>query len=120
MMFRVTDKSTGAVLAERASRTTTVLARMRGLLGRSHLSAGEGLHLAPCKAIHTLFMRFPIDVLFLSPDDSVVRALHWLPPWCVIRMHRGALSVLELPAGTLARTSTQAGHRIFFERLDSA
>ena len=115
MLFRVTDKRTGRVLAERASRATTFFARLRGLMGRAQLADGEALHLAPCRAIHTLFMRFPVDVLFLSGEDSVLRALHRLSPWCVIRIHPRALSVLELPPGTLARTATEAGHRICFE-----
>ena len=117
MLFRVTDKSTGWVLADRASRATTFFDRLRGLMGRAPLSDGDALHLAPCRAIHTLFMRFPVDVLFLNGEDCVVRALHRLPPWCVIRIHPRALSVLELPPGTLARTSTEAGHRICFEAI---
>jgi uncharacterized protein len=120
MVFRITDKYSGAILADRARRATTFRERLQGLLGQTALLPGEALHLAPCRSVHTFFMRFPVDVLFLDSEDAVVRAIHSLQPWRATRLHRDALSALELPAGTLAKSGTGVGHRIRFERTDLA
>ncbi len=99
----------GRVLAERTLRTTTALERLKGLLGREALPRGEGLLIAPCDSIHTFFMRFPIDVLFLDGGGKVVRAVPNLVPWRATRLYLGARSVLELWAGALAETGTSDG-----------
>jgi uncharacterized membrane protein (UPF0127 family) len=100
---------TGSLLAERVERASTALARIRGLLGRSGLREGEALLIEPCASIHTFFMRFRIDAVFLSRDLRVVRALPDLRPWRATRFHRGAVMVVELPCGTVARTATREG-----------
>ena len=66
------NSRTGAALAVRVERASTVLGRMRGLLGRSGLPQGEALLLEPCASIHTLFIRFPIDAVFLSRELLVL------------------------------------------------
>ncbi|TMB14235.1 MAG: DUF192 domain-containing protein [Deltaproteobacteria bacterium] len=86
-----------------------MLGRMRGLLGRSELPQGDALLIAPCASIHTLFMRFRIDVVFLSRALRVVRAISGLHPWRATRFHRGAAMAVELPEGTVARTGTREG-----------
>lgn len=110
------DDTTGAELARRTVHAASFLARLRGLLGRASLAEGEALLLDPCGSIHTLGMRFPIDVLFLDEGGAVLAALAHLPPWRVPPPVRGARRVLELPAGTLGRTATAKGHRVRFER----
>ena len=71
---------------------------MRGLLGRSSLEYGEALLLRPAGSIHTAFMRFPIDAVFLDADMRVLRIEPNLRPWR-IAAQRGARAVVELPAG---------------------
>jgi len=100
---------TGAVLAHRVERASTPLSRLRGLLGRGTLPEGEALVIDPCASIHTFFMRFPIDVAFLTRDLRVVRAILDLKPWRATRLYREAAMVVELPEGTLARTGTREG-----------
>jgi len=100
---------TGAALAVRVERASSMLGRMRGLLGRSELPQGDALLIAPCASIHTLFMRFRIDVVFLSRELRVVRAISGLHPWRATRFHRGAAMAVELPEGTVARTGTREG-----------
>jgi uncharacterized membrane protein (UPF0127 family) len=77
------------------------LTRMRGLLGRTELPRGEGILLRPCGSIHTFFMRFPIDAVFVDRDGKVVGVERELRPWRTAR-HRGAKAVLELAAGAAA------------------
>jgi uncharacterized membrane protein (UPF0127 family) len=84
------------------------IARMRGLMGREGLPAGEGVLITPAPSIHTGFMRFPIDVLFLDRDMHVLEIAEQLVPWR-IASKRGARSVLELAAGESARLGLQVG-----------
>jgi uncharacterized membrane protein (UPF0127 family) len=100
---------TGAVLADRMRRAASFLARLRGLVGQRAIADGEGLLIERCNAIHTFFMRFAIDAVFLSPDLRVLRTLPDLRPWRATRFERGATMVVELPRGTLLRTGTREG-----------
>src|SRR5437879_3400082 len=84
------------------------LLRMRGLLGRSGLPAGEGMLITPAPSIHTAFMRFPIDVLFLDRELRVIKIVEKLGPWRVASQAR-ARAVLELRAGESARCGVSVG-----------
>ncbi len=85
--------------------------RNRGLLGRDGLEPGEGLWIVPCEAIHMFFMRFAIDAVYLDKKKRVVKVVSDLKPWRLSGSLK-AHSVLELPAGTAARTETQPGDQI--------
>jgi uncharacterized protein len=98
----------GTVVCERCLLAETPLARLRGLLGRSGLASGEGLLLRPAGSIHTAFMRFSIDAVFLDRADRVVKVASALRPWRAAAC-RGARSVLELPAGEAARRGIRPG-----------
>ena len=87
------------------------LRRMRGLIGREGLPAGEGLLVSPAPAIHTAFMRFPIDALFLDDNMRVVDIVERLRPWRVASKRR-ARAVLELSAGECARRGVEIGDRL--------
>jgi uncharacterized membrane protein (UPF0127 family) len=87
------------------------LRRMRGLIGREGLPAGEGLLVSPAPAIHTAFMRFPIDALFLDGNMRVVDIVERLRPWRVASKRR-ARAVLELSAGECARRCVEIGDRL--------
>jgi uncharacterized membrane protein (UPF0127 family) len=84
------------------------LPRMRGLMGAPGLPSGEGLLLTPAPAIHTAFMRFPIDALFLDANLRVVEIVERLRPWR-IASQRKARAVLELAAGECARRGVEVG-----------
>ncbi|MDD5656338.1 MAG: DUF192 domain-containing protein [Elusimicrobia bacterium] len=85
--------------------------RSRGLLGRDAMEPGEGLWILPCPMIHTFFMRFPIDVVFLDRQLKAVRVIENLKPWRLSPWVFRARSVLELPGGSL-KGSVQAGDRL--------
>jgi uncharacterized membrane protein (UPF0127 family) len=85
-----------------------LLPRLRGLMGRSGLPAGEGILLRPAPSIHTAFMRFPIDVLFLDRSLRVLAVVERLGPWRVASQ-RSARAVLELAAGEAARRGVLVG-----------
>ncbi|GFO55328.1 hypothetical protein GMSM_23350 [Geomonas sp. Red276] len=110
--MRAVNGTSGAVLAADLRVADTLLARTRGLLGRSHLPRGEGLLISPCKGVHTFFMRFPIDVIFLDKDDRVIRIGEHLQPYRVTGLHLGCRRVIELPAGTVSASDTAVGQVI--------
>lgn len=98
-------------VCERCVVAGTPLARLKGLLGRSGLPSGEGLLIRPTSAIHTCFMRFPIDAVFLDRDLVVVKVVGDLRPWRMAA-RRGAKSVLELAAGESGRLGIHPGQRL--------
>jgi uncharacterized protein len=101
---------TGARLADALECAFDSGGRRRGLLGRDGLPAGAALILAPCCAIHTFFMRFPIDVLFVTRDGGVLRA-STIRSWR-IGVSARAFAAIELPAGVIERSGTGAGDRL--------
>jgi uncharacterized membrane protein (UPF0127 family) len=98
----------GTVVCERCLLAETPLARMRGLLGRSGMPSGEGLLLRPAASIHTAFMRFTIDVVFLNRANEVVKVVSELRPWRTASC-RGARAALELPAGEAEKQGLKPG-----------
>lgn len=91
---------------------------MVGLLGRRHLPEREGLFLSPAWSIHTWFMRFPIDVVFVDRDGEILRVVERLGPWRLVS-HRKAHAVIELAAGVAGRLALRAGGRVPSMEVDS-
>ena len=107
-IYNLTRNTLLASAAEVADRGA---ARRKGLLGRAGLGEGEGLWIVPCESVHTIGMRFAIDLVYLDRSRRVKKVRGSVPAWrisaCLL-----AHSVLELPAGTIERTGTTAGDRI--------
>jgi uncharacterized membrane protein (UPF0127 family) len=109
------DAETGRVLVSRLEVADTAWKRAVGLLGRRSLAANTGLWLEPCNGVHTLAMRFPIDVLFLDREGRAIRLVESLRPWRFCGPVRGGRVVVELPAGTLAARAVRPGARYRME-----
>ena len=88
-------------IASRVAKAEDFESRSRGLLGRTSMAPEEGLWIVPCPMIHTFFMKFAIDVLFLDRGMRVVRVLEGLKPWRLSPWVFRAHSVLELAGGKL-------------------
>jgi uncharacterized membrane protein (UPF0127 family) len=101
----------GSVVCERCEVADTVFTRMRGLLGRQGLPRGHGLLIEPTWSVHTWFMRFPIDVVFLDRDLTVLAIRSHLVPWRGAARLR-ARSALELAAGECDRLRLRVGDRL--------
>jgi uncharacterized membrane protein (UPF0127 family) len=101
----------GEVVCERCVVADTVFRRLRGLLGKRELRPGDGIVLRPGWSIHTAFLFFPIDVVFVSPDQVVMKVVRNLKPWRASTC-RGARDVVELAAGEAERRGIKAGDRI--------
>ena len=98
----------GSVVCEHCLLAETMFARLRGLLGRSGLAEGEGMLLRPASSIHTAFMRFAIDAVFVDKENRVVKVAPEIRPWRAAAC-RGARAVLELPAGEAERRGIRPG-----------
>lgn len=109
------NRTRQTLVVERGSHARSYWSRFLGLMGRAGLPPGGGLLLDPGGAIHTLFMRFPLDVLYLDRKGSVLRATERMPPWRLGPVVRGCRYVLELPPGAIAATGTAAGDEIELE-----
>ena len=103
----------GAVVCTQCAIASTPIARMKGLLGRSSLDAGEGMLFPRTGSIHMFFMRFAIDVVFCDRELNVVKVVRDLRPWKTAAA-RGAKVVIELPVGAAA--GIEPGDRLVLER----
>jgi uncharacterized membrane protein (UPF0127 family) len=108
MIVNLTRES---VVCEQATIADRAVTRMRGLLGRRALPSGEGLLLRPAPSVHTAFMRFPIDVVFLDGDLRVLKFVRRLQPWRAASA-LSAKAVLELAAGESARRELGLADRL--------
>jgi len=116
--LRVRNQSRDAILADRADIANTSAKRKVGLLRHTKLNPGEGLWITPCEGVHTIGMKFPIDVLFLSKKRKVLKIRAAMPRWRMSMCLR-AHSVLELPSGTAAATQTARGDQLEFETYEA-
>ncbi len=112
---QVFNLSKGTVLAQQAQIASSLGQRMKGLLGKDSLAANEALVLKPCSSIHTFFMRFAIDVLFLDKNMRIIRLLENIPPNRLSPVIWASRMAIELPAGKIGQTNTQSGDRIEFK-----
>jgi len=112
---KIFNTTRDSVLGDRISVAETSLSRMVGLLGKSGLEPGTGLLIIPSQAIHTIAMKFPIDVLFVDRKWRVVHAHPAMPPFRLSAIYFRARCVIELPVGVITETSTKVGDQLSVE-----
>ena len=112
MTLALVNQRTDEALADRVEVAVTRRDRRRGLLGRSGLASASALIIAPCFSIHTMFMRFAIDAVFVDEDGRVVKVVRDMAPWR-IAVGPTAHAVVELPAGSLREHQVNAGDRLY-------
>ncbi len=116
LKIQVRNLTRNAVLADGASVADTSSTRRTGLLKHTGLAPGDGLWIVPCESVHSFFMKFTIDVLYLDREHKVKKVRPEMVPWRVSACLT-AHSVLELPAGTIARTGTVPGDQLEIKDL---
>jgi uncharacterized membrane protein (UPF0127 family) len=109
---RLINARSGEAIATEVELALTRAARRRGLLERDSLDPAAALVLSPCLAVHTAFMRFAIDVIFVDKAGHVTRLVKRLMPWRIAASWR-AYATIELPAGALDRYEIAVGDRLF-------
>lgn len=110
--MRLVNLTNGEELASYVRAADTFFSRFRGLMLTDSLPEGHCLHIQPCRSIHTFFMNYPIDVLYISENNEIVGTDDQLQPAKIGKRCKGAYSVFELPVGTIRNTGTEAGHII--------
>jgi uncharacterized membrane protein (UPF0127 family) len=104
--------------APRIEIADTLWKRSIGLIGRRSLGSGTGMWIAPCNGIHTLCMRFPIDVIFLNEAGEVMHLAPNLKPWRICGPFRMACVVIELPAGAISNSGIKLGTRLMLNNAE--
>ena len=108
------NRTRQAYLATQLSIAATHWTRLRGLMctEQDNFNTGQGLWIVPSRGVHTFAMRFPIDVVYLNEDKTVVHLEQDLKPWRVAAVRMQAASVIELPCNILHTTGTSIGDEI--------
>jgi uncharacterized membrane protein (UPF0127 family) len=106
--YQLRNARSGCLVAETVIPAFEPAARRKGLLGRDSFAKGSAMVIAPTNAIHTFWMRFAIDVLFVRRNGTVVKVARNVPPWRAVVGLRG-YAVIELPAGALAPGDVAVG-----------
>ena len=113
--MRLLNQTKNTILAEDMLFADTPAKRIKGLLGRKDFPKGQALAIKPCNSIHTFFMRFPIDVLFVSKSNKVIKTISDLVPFSFSPICFSSNFVIELPSATLRSTSTTPGDQLSLE-----
>ena len=101
-----------SVPARNAHHASGFRERLAGLIGKRFSDSMDGMVFDRCNAIHTCFMKYPIDVIFADEKYRVMKAVPAFPPWKMCLSCRGAYYVIELPAGTIEATATEEGDQL--------
>lgn len=105
----IKNLSRDVLLAWKGRLADSFAGRLVGLLGRRHMEPGEALILRPCNSIHSFFMRFPFDAVFLDGKGRVIASVSRMSPFRILKPVYGGETVIELPAGTLEGSGTRVG-----------
>ena len=111
----VRNPQRGTMLGEAIEVADSAVSRVKGLLGRECLEDGQGLLFKKCSSLHTMFMRFPIDIVFIDKHGKVLKLSKAVKPFKLVAAPLRAYYALELPAGAVARSETRAGDHLTFE-----
>jgi uncharacterized membrane protein (UPF0127 family) len=110
--MQIVNTTRNTLLAEKAVLADSFMKRLVGLLDRDHLSEGEGIVLSPSNSIHSFFMRFVFDAVFIDRDNTVVACIPDFQPSRISPIYYNARITIELPAGTIVKTKTVKGDKI--------
>ncbi len=113
--MKIINLTKNTVLAEDARMVDTFFRRIKGLLGRKDFRPREALIIKPCNSIHTFFMHFPIDVLFVDRHNRVIKTITALKPSRLTGIYFNATFAIELPGGTVESTSTSKADTLTIE-----
>ena len=114
-VFSIRNTDRGTTLATRARLASSHSSRFFGLMGRKGVEDGGGLLLAKSASIHSFFMRFRFDAIFIDRENRVVKIVPAMRQWWIAFGGRGAKDVIELAAGVAEQTGTQPGDALVFE-----
>lgn len=109
---KIINLTRNITLSDNAVISDTLSGRIKGLIGRKKLKSGQALVIKPCNSVHTFFMSFSIDLLFVDKQERIVKIVQAMPPFRLSSISLNASYVIELPAGSISSTQTKIGDRI--------
>ena len=110
------NETRNIILGDAVELADTSEKRRVGLLKHARLEPGTGLWIVPCESVHTFFMKFPIDLIYLDKQRKVRKVRHAVPAWRLSAC-LSAHSILELPAGIAEKSGTLPGDEMWIEEL---
>jgi uncharacterized protein len=116
--FKVINRMTDNIVASDVMIASTYWQRMKGLLGRAAMAENEGLYIPRCRSIHTFFMKFPIDIVFMDKAGKVKKVVNGLKPFRFASGSLGSFGVLELPGNTIQSKACRPGDQLVFEKVE--
>jgi len=118
-LLKVLNSRDQSVVGARVRLADSFWARFRGLMLVPELAEGEGLLISPCNSIHMMFMRFPIDAIFLDSSNCIRAVYEKLRPWTGFSSwHRDVSSVLELKSGSIQKTGIRVNDTLRMEQIE--
>jgi len=110
--MKIINITKNAILADNATLAQTILTRLKGLIFKIELKKGQALIIKPCNSIHTFFMRFKIDVLFVSSENKVIKIYKGMKPFRVTSVYLKSAFVIEFPSGIATATNTEESDQL--------
>jgi len=115
--FRIQKKEDSKILAKKARLANGFFSRLKGLLGTKELPKDEGVILDPCKSVHTFFMHYDLDVIFIDKNNMIIGCEASLKPNRFSSYYGTARKAIELPAGTIEERELRLGQKLEFQPL---
>lgn len=115
--MKATNLSKRIVIVEKLQIADNFWQRLKGLIGKKEFKDGEGLYLTPCSSVHSFWMRFPIDVVYLDKESKVIYIIENMKPCQMGKVIKRAASVLELPTNTIKNSGTSINDKLLIERV---
>ncbi|MCD8508814.1 MAG: DUF192 domain-containing protein [Bacillus sp. (in: Bacteria)] len=112
--MKLVNLGNGKTIATNVGQAYNFFTRLKGLMFTDKLHSGDGLHIKPCPSVHTFFMKYAIDILYLNKENVVVAIDEALAPGKVGKRYKGAHSVVELSVGSVKASETEVGQKIEF------
>ncbi len=115
-LITIINKSNNKIIGNKIAHANNFVTRFFGLMGKKALNEEEGLLITPCNSIHMMFMKFPLDIIFLDKQFKIVYVIESLKPWRVSPVIFKAQSVIELPEGTISRSESKVDDTLEIEQ----
>ena len=116
----VQNEARNSTLGDAIEVAATAVQRCKGLLGRDCLADGQGLLFKSCSSLHTMFMQFPIDILYMDKKGKVLKAARGVRPFKLVAAPLRSYYALELPVGAIERSGTRVGDHLLFQEEEAA
>lgn len=114
--MKIVIKRNGITIADRIETAANFKSQLKGLIGRRKFENGSAMIFPGCKQVHTFFMQFPIDILFVNKDRKIIKVVENLLPWKISAYVKDSIDVIELPYHTIFDCRIINGDELVYEK----